>query len=262
MANRILQDPHLPVEPTRDGLCSSLRVLFLVTEDRADDAALSSFLPRRKEDTGVPPKGFHEWKSKFFYIKVAAIACRLEIRSVYRKIPREALVMPQFQDLYGALQALPLAAVSKEGLTVMRMMLRWKPESRQKPVCKENVKGATIGTGGADTSTRVLRKVTPTSGDEGSESSNPNRPKVVRKRKLMGAPAGASLKKPTLRLQKTTNLDVHEANVSVENVVDDAPSNETEVHVDAEPVVDTRVADDIMDAHNNIIDPSINQGST
>ncbi|KAM0054063.1 hypothetical protein Hdeb2414_s0006g00190871 [Helianthus debilis subsp. tardiflorus] len=143
-------------------------------------------------------------------------------------------------------------------------------------------------------------KVTPAPGDEGSESSSPERPRVVRKRKAMSAPAGAPLKKPTLRLQKTTDLDVHEAHVSagattvvtsmpppplpsptpnmpigneeerikepehfqVANVTDDALSHDTEAHVDDEPMDDTMVADDLMEAHNNIIDPNNNQGFT
>ncbi|KAJ0457709.1 hypothetical protein HanIR_Chr15g0776821 [Helianthus annuus] len=101
-----------------------------------------SFFARRgaKRILVVPPKGFHEWKSKFFYIKAATIAYKLEIRSVYRKIPRETLVGPEFQEWYGALKALPLTAVSKDGLTIMRMMLRWKPGSRKKPVCREKGK--------------------------------------------------------------------------------------------------------------------------
>ncbi|MFS7945106.1 hypothetical protein Hanom_Chr06g00520071 [Helianthus anomalus] len=68
----------------------------------------------------------------------AAIACTLEVRSVYRKITKEALVVLEFQEWYGALQALPLAVISNKGLTTMCMMLRWKPGSRQKPMCREN----------------------------------------------------------------------------------------------------------------------------
>ncbi|MFS7888591.1 hypothetical protein Hanom_Chr00s000001g01597021 [Helianthus anomalus] len=52
----------------------------------------------------VPSKGFHYWKSKFFYIMVAAIACRIEVRSVYQKIPREVLAIPKPQEWYGAIQ--------------------------------------------------------------------------------------------------------------------------------------------------------------
>ncbi|MFS8014606.1 hypothetical protein Hanom_Chr15g01346501 [Helianthus anomalus] len=69
---------------------------------------------------------------------------------------------------------------------------------------------STIGAGAS-----ILTTVTPAPGDEGSGSSSPERPRVVRKRKVMAAPAGAPLKKPTLRPQKTTDLDANEAHVSV-----------------------------------------------
>ncbi|MFS7945107.1 hypothetical protein Hanom_Chr06g00520081 [Helianthus anomalus] len=155
--------------------------------------------------------------------------------------------------------------------------------------------GATFGTGSADTSTGVLTKVTLAPVVEGSGSSNLERPNFVKKRKLMSMPASVPLKKPILRLQKTTDLDAHEVHASavattmtlppppsppnmpvddeervkepehaiqVEKVVEDAPSHEAEVRVDDEPVVYTTVADDIIDLHNNIIDTNINQGST
>ncbi|MFS8023884.1 hypothetical protein Hanom_Chr16g01456741 [Helianthus anomalus] len=101
-----------------------------------------SFLARRgvKRILVVPPKSFHEWKSKFFYIKAARIACKLEVRSVLWNIPREPLVVPESQEWYAMLQALPLAAVSNKGLTPMRMILRENPCNKKKLVCRENDK--------------------------------------------------------------------------------------------------------------------------
>ncbi|MFS8014601.1 hypothetical protein Hanom_Chr15g01346451 [Helianthus anomalus] len=145
----------------------------------------------------------------------------------------------------------------------------------------------------------VLGILGPTTSTVGASASTvfSRRPRVVRKRKAMGTPAGVPLKKPTLHLQKTTDLDAHEAHVSagattvvtsmppppppsptpnmpigneeerikepehfqVANVTDDAPSYDTEAHVDDEPMDDTMVADHIMEVHNNIIDPNKNQ---
>ncbi|KAM0026254.1 hypothetical protein Hdeb2414_s0020g00556001 [Helianthus debilis subsp. tardiflorus] len=260
----------------------------------------------------VPPKGFHELKSNFFYIKVAAIACRLEVRSVYRKILREALVVLEFQECKGRIvtescdayeegwyetivqnfrvpdaQALEALIAPGLGMSVLnpRSCKSMTPVSEelfslssddslgsdssagvlvalgaypttvesgkaQKTKCQKkpaalvskqtgtgifrprktpsedyvlvsdtleglDILGATIGTGSADASTGVLTKVTPAPGVEGSGSSNLERTKIVRKRKLMSMPAGAPLKKPTLRLQKTTDLDAHEVLASV-----------------------------------------------
>ncbi|KAJ0615705.1 hypothetical protein HanIR_Chr02g0082281 [Helianthus annuus] len=36
-----------------------------------------------------PPKGFTQWKSKFFYVKEAAVACKQYFQSVFVNIPKE-----------------------------------------------------------------------------------------------------------------------------------------------------------------------------
>ncbi|KAM0049765.1 hypothetical protein Hdeb2414_s0008g00289761 [Helianthus debilis subsp. tardiflorus] len=45
-----------------------------------------SFLARwgAKRILVVPPKSFNEWKSKFFYIKAARIACKLEVSKIFQ----------------------------------------------------------------------------------------------------------------------------------------------------------------------------------
>ncbi|KAJ0570266.1 hypothetical protein HanHA300_Chr05g0176081 [Helianthus annuus] len=67
---------------------------------------------------------------------------------------------------------------------------------------------------------------------------------------------------PSMPAGDERRVEEPEHNFQVENVVEDASSHEAVVHVVTEPVARTTVPDDIIDAFDNVIDPTINQGLT
>ncbi|MFS8018537.1 hypothetical protein Hanom_Chr15g01393211 [Helianthus anomalus] len=90
-----------------------------------------------------PPKGFTLWKSKFFYVKEATVACKQYFRSVFVSIPKEMIPTPtlEVQEWYQGLQAVLLVGQTNKELHYLRMMLWWKPGSKTKLVCKEKDQG-------------------------------------------------------------------------------------------------------------------------
>ncbi|MFS7923829.1 hypothetical protein Hanom_Chr03g00265471 [Helianthus anomalus] len=74
------------------------------------------------------PKGFRNWKSKFFYVKEVAVVCRMSIQSVFQNILTEKLTLPtaEAREWYEELQAIPLVSMTNKGLQALRMMLRRK----------------------------------------------------------------------------------------------------------------------------------------
>ncbi|MFS7951589.1 hypothetical protein Hanom_Chr07g00596941 [Helianthus anomalus] len=86
----------------------------------------------------VPPKGFTQWKSNFFYVKEATVACKQHFRKFSVNIPKEKIIVPtvEAQGWMQALQAVPSVALSNRELQYLCMMLRSKG-NHTKLVCKE-----------------------------------------------------------------------------------------------------------------------------
>ncbi|KAF5765293.1 hypothetical protein HanRHA438_Chr15g0714361 [Helianthus annuus] len=49
----------------------------------------------------VPPKGFTAWKTKFFYVKEAAVTCKLHFINVTRDIAKEKISLPRWENKTG-----------------------------------------------------------------------------------------------------------------------------------------------------------------
>ncbi|MFS8024335.1 hypothetical protein Hanom_Chr16g01462031 [Helianthus anomalus] len=87
----------------------------------------------------VPPKGYIAWKSKFFNMKEALVACQEYFRNVAGNIPKETITTPDAgkQDWAGTLQADLIIAFANRELHYQRMMLWSKPGMKKKLVVKE-----------------------------------------------------------------------------------------------------------------------------
>ncbi|KAJ0792781.1 hypothetical protein HanOQP8_Chr01g0021831 [Helianthus annuus] len=55
----------------------------------------------------VPPKGFTSWKTKFFYVKEAAITCKLHFRNVTRDISKEKISLLAVENRTGLIICKP-----------------------------------------------------------------------------------------------------------------------------------------------------------
>ncbi|KAJ0805926.1 hypothetical protein HanPI659440_Chr02g0083841 [Helianthus annuus] len=68
----------------------------------------------------VPPKGSTTWKSKFFYVKKAAVACKQYFRNVFVSISKEKITVPEVgaQDWAATLQVVPRVCISQPGTAV------------------------------------------------------------------------------------------------------------------------------------------------
>ncbi|MFS7944501.1 hypothetical protein Hanom_Chr06g00512891 [Helianthus anomalus] len=86
-----------------------------------------------------PPKGFTQWKLKFFYVKEVAVAYEQHFRSVFVNIPKEKITVPAFgaQEWFQALQSVPMVTLSNRELQFLRMMLRSKSGVKTKLLYKE-----------------------------------------------------------------------------------------------------------------------------
>ncbi|MFS7999219.1 hypothetical protein Hanom_Chr12g01163461 [Helianthus anomalus] len=193
----------------------------------------------------VPPKGFHQWKSKFFYIKAVALVCKLEIRSVYQRIPKEMLAILYRRNVIGLWRMFASDNKVKIGAepcddgeegwykTIVgnfhileRAALEASVAARSGVLCSLSFLFLTLrpcrGVVLAGEELICFPVIThwdlilllegldilgATLGIGGVGTST--RAEIVKKRKLVGALVGASSKNPTLHRQKTTSLDAH-----------------------------------------------------
>ncbi|KAF5767667.1 hypothetical protein HanRHA438_Chr14g0636831 [Helianthus annuus] len=73
----------------------------------------------------VPPKGLTKWKTKFFYVKAAAITSRLTFRNVTDTIITENISLPKAEtvDWFPKLQTLGWVKLDNSQLWVLQMIL-------------------------------------------------------------------------------------------------------------------------------------------
>ncbi|MFS7910563.1 hypothetical protein Hanom_Chr02g00107741 [Helianthus anomalus] len=93
----------------------------------------------------VPPKGITKWKTKFFYIKAAAICAKLTFRNVTDTIITETISVPKVDtvDWFQRLRIIGWKKLNNSQLWVLRMMLG-RMSRKARPVVREKVADAPI----------------------------------------------------------------------------------------------------------------------
>ncbi|MFS7905072.1 hypothetical protein Hanom_Chr01g00043461 [Helianthus anomalus] len=86
----------------------------------------------------TPPKGVTKWKTKFFYVKVVAVAPKMAFRNVNETIPTEDVALPTVKsvDWFPRLKPIELKRLNNSQLWVLRMILS-RPDRRARPVVRE-----------------------------------------------------------------------------------------------------------------------------
>ncbi|KAM0048267.1 hypothetical protein Hdeb2414_s0008g00272521 [Helianthus debilis subsp. tardiflorus] len=82
-----------------------------------------------------PPKSFHDWKQKFFFIREEVIP----IAMIFREpdmIEKEELVIPNGADWYVKLTATPNRVFGENVLVAAQMSDKWPKDSNEVPVMK------------------------------------------------------------------------------------------------------------------------------
>ncbi|KAJ0845156.1 hypothetical protein HanRHA438_Chr15g0710451 [Helianthus annuus] len=83
-----------------------------------------------------PPKSFHDWKQKFFFIKARVIPMRMVLRGK-EDVPIETLQTPSEETWYQDLKEIPNIALPEKALVGAGMSLNWKMDRDDKPVYTE-----------------------------------------------------------------------------------------------------------------------------
>ncbi|KAF5816299.1 hypothetical protein HanRHA438_Chr03g0144161 [Helianthus annuus] len=89
--------------------------------------------PTVKKILLVPPKSFHEWKPKFFYIKAGVIPIRMTFRGV-EDIEVETLKTPEAEIWYQDLKDVPSIEFPERALVAAGMSLHWRMDRHDKLV--------------------------------------------------------------------------------------------------------------------------------
>ncbi|KAM0026627.1 hypothetical protein Hdeb2414_s0020g00560281 [Helianthus debilis subsp. tardiflorus] len=86
-----------------------------------------------------PPKSFHDWKHKFFFIKVGFIPMRMIFRG-NEDVPTETIQTPVDENWYKDLNDVPSIALPEKALVGASMSLNWGMNREEKPVYMEDGK--------------------------------------------------------------------------------------------------------------------------
>ncbi|KAJ0800299.1 hypothetical protein HanPI659440_Chr03g0101391 [Helianthus annuus] len=95
--------------------------------------------PTAKKILLVPLKLFHEWKSKFFYIKRGVISVKMNFRGA-EDILTETLKTPEIEIWYQDFKDVPSIELPEKPLVAARMSLHWKADCHDKLVYVEDDK--------------------------------------------------------------------------------------------------------------------------
>ncbi|KAJ0449136.1 hypothetical protein HanOQP8_Chr17g0678091 [Helianthus annuus] len=85
-----------------------------------------------------PPKSFHDWKQKFFFIKVGVISMRVTFRGK-ENVPTETIQTPVDENWYQDLKDVPSIALPEKALVGAGMSLNWRMDRENRPVYTEDV---------------------------------------------------------------------------------------------------------------------------
>ncbi|KAJ0744837.1 hypothetical protein HanPI659440_Chr10g0392161 [Helianthus annuus] len=80
-----------------------------------------------------PPKSFHDWKKKFFFIKAGVVPVRMVLRGK-EDVPIETLRTPSDETWYQDLKEVPNIALPEKALVGAGMSLNWKMDRDDKPL--------------------------------------------------------------------------------------------------------------------------------
>ncbi|KAF5765838.1 hypothetical protein HanXRQr2_Chr15g0708341 [Helianthus annuus] len=86
-----------------------------------------------------PPKSFHDWKQKFFFIKAGVVPMRMIFRGK-EDVPTETIQTPVDENWYQDLKDVPNIALPEKALVGASMSLNWKTDQEDKPVYMEDGK--------------------------------------------------------------------------------------------------------------------------
>ncbi|KAJ0447759.1 hypothetical protein HanHA89_Chr17g0708981 [Helianthus annuus] len=86
-----------------------------------------------------PPKSFHDWKQKFFFIKVGVILMRMMFQGK-EDVPNKTIQTPIDENLYQDLKDVPSIALPEKALVGASMSLNWQMNREEKPVYMEGDK--------------------------------------------------------------------------------------------------------------------------
>ncbi|KAJ0749572.1 hypothetical protein HanLR1_Chr05g0171431 [Helianthus annuus] len=95
--------------------------------------------PTAKKILLVPPKSFHEWKPKFFYIKAGVIPMKMFFRGA-EDIVTETLKTPESEVWYQDMKDVPSIELPKRALVAAGMRLHWKMDHQNKLMYMEDDK--------------------------------------------------------------------------------------------------------------------------
>ncbi|KAJ0489429.1 hypothetical protein HanHA300_Chr12g0443981 [Helianthus annuus] len=110
-----------------------------------------------------PPKSFHDWKQKFFFIREEVIPIAMTFRLWTDVIEKDDLAIPKKEDWYLKLTATPNRVFGENVMVVAQISDQWPQDSEEVPVLKFQGKEA-----------RLYQAVFPTFG--GSMGGRPLRP--------------------------------------------------------------------------------------
>ncbi|KAF5822517.1 hypothetical protein HanXRQr2_Chr01g0027441 [Helianthus annuus] len=83
-----------------------------------------------------PPKSFHDWKPKFFFIREEVLPIAMPFRDWTEAIPKEDLPIPKNARWYQQLNPTPNRVFGENVLVAAKMSDRWSPNSKEVPVLK------------------------------------------------------------------------------------------------------------------------------
>ncbi|KAM0036685.1 hypothetical protein Hdeb2414_s0014g00429331 [Helianthus debilis subsp. tardiflorus] len=88
----------------------------------------------------IPPKGITKWKTKFFYVKAAAVVAKITFRNVNETILAESIDVPRADmvEWFPKLQTIEFKKLDNSQLWVLRMMLG-RAGRKAGPLCGRKV---------------------------------------------------------------------------------------------------------------------------
>ncbi|KAM0066269.1 hypothetical protein Hdeb2414_s0002g00046731 [Helianthus debilis subsp. tardiflorus] len=91
-----------------------------------------------------PPKSFHDWKPKFFFIREEVLPIAMPFRDWTEAIPKEDLPIPKNPRWYQELTPTPNRVFGENVLVAAKMSDQWSPSSKEVPVLNIDDQGATL----------------------------------------------------------------------------------------------------------------------
>ncbi|KAF5758979.1 hypothetical protein HanXRQr2_Chr16g0735691 [Helianthus annuus] len=86
-----------------------------------------------------PPKGMTKWKTKFFYVKAAAVTIKLQFRNVTGPMETENLSTPKEgqQAWFSQLRVISSKNLDNRQLWILRMMVGGRLDRKARPMLRE-----------------------------------------------------------------------------------------------------------------------------